>query len=100
MTDNKQIHQSKLLSIIGITIGYLIIQAVLLIILRALPWPVVGREGWGGHARGRFTPDPVWAFFFFQLAVGAFLPIRGKAFLLAQYSIFVSAFLLLAEVEG
>ena len=87
-------------SIIEIAISYLLIQAFLLMMISSLPWPIVGYETWGGHNRGRVTPDPVWALFWAQLAVGVFVPIRGKAFLLAQYVVFALAFLLLGEVEG
>jgi hypothetical protein len=100
MTDLNKDQSNRRYSIIEIAIGYLIIQAFLLLIISRLPWPVVGYETWGGHSRGRVTPEPVWALFWVQLAVGAFLPIRGKAFLLAQYLVFALAFLLLAEVEG
>lgn len=100
MTDLQTDKESTRYSMIEIAIGYLLIQAFLLMLISSLPWPIVGYETWGGHNRGRRTPEPVWALYWAQLAVGLFLPIRGKAFLLAQYVVFTLAFLLLGEVEG
>ena len=87
-------------SIIETTISYLLIQAFLYMLIANLPWPVVGYETWGGHQYSSVTPRPVWLFYWAQLAVGLFLPVRGKAFLLTQYLIFAIVFLLMAEVEG
>jgi hypothetical protein len=56
-----------------------------------LPWPIVDVYSWV-HVRASVTPVPAWALFWGQLAIGLFLPLRGKAFLMSQFVAFALAF--------
>ena len=80
--------------------GFFIVQAFVLVLTLALPWPVVGIETWGGHQYSSITPDSVMLFFWCQCCLGLLLPIRAKAFLIIQYALFILIVLVAGEVTG
>jgi hypothetical protein len=80
VTKNQEDKKTTSYSIIELVLGYLVIQAFVLMLVGALPWPIVGIESWGGHHFGRVIPDAVWALFWAQFAIGLLLPLRVKAF--------------------
>lgn len=100
MTGPQDQHDRRRYSFFEIAIAYLMVQAFLLTIMLALPWPIVGVESWGGHSFESVTPKPVWAMFWAQFVVGLLIPLRGKAFLIGQLIVFTLAYLLLGEVQG
>ncbi len=67
-------------------------------LLIPLPWPVVDIFSFV-HVRRSAIPPPVWILFWAQVVIGMLLPLRGKAFLIGQFGIFATAFLLFGKAE-
>lgn len=99
ITSNENLKDNTRLPLVVRVLGYLTVQAFVLLLLTRLPWPVVDVPVFISTIRARATPDPVISLFWNLLIVGLFVPLRGKAFLMSQFGVFVLLYFVFGEVE-
>lgn len=99
MASSENSERKTRLPLIVRVFGYLSVQAFVLMLVTQLPWPVVDVLVFIATVRESATPDPVIVVFWAQLVVGLFLPLRGKAFLMSQFVLFVLIYFVFCEVE-